>query len=573
MDRFDDLKSNFTSQKISRRDFIRNALALGASHTAIASFLAACSSPPEAEVAPSPTSGAAATAGPTATAMPEPTEAVGGGQFVFVDGTDAVTLDPHASPDVGYTFNLLRGPHESLVEYNVREDGQLEIAPLLASSWNSDDAITWDFELNEGLMFHDGTPCDAEAIKWNFDRITTLDLGPAGRLGPLESVEALNERTVRITLPGPNADFLNYVTMMLMISPSAIQENENNGDLGQDWAAQNIAPGTGPFLITNRIQGSETIMERNPDYWRGWEGNHVDSVVVRVVQESATRRLMLERGEASIALNIATTDLADLENNPDVVVEEAQAPGVQSAGVRFKGPLLDKNVRKAMAWAFDREGFVNSVLQGRGVVPHGLLYTDFRFHNPDMPFMAQDMERARDFLSQSEYPDGGFSVSLMILPGFAPYQTGMAEIFQQNLAELNIDLEIVSISEVAAYYASMEDEEDGDDLWAWSSAAQTPDYNFQARRQWHSEFKRPRGVNGGYANPEMDALLEEDMRTLDMDRRREIWYEVQEILVEDMPFIPFAIPLRQWVRQANVGGAPINVFNLVPNYYEVHFTS
>lgn len=573
MDRFDDLKSNFTSQKISRRDFIRNALALGASHTAIASFLAACSSPPEAEVAPSPTSGAAATAGPTATAMPEPTEAVGGGQFVFVDGTDAVTLDPHASPDVGYTFNLLRGPHESLVEYNVREDGQLEIAPLLASSWNSDDAITWDFELNEGLMFHDGTPCDAEAIKWNFDRITTLDLGPAGRLGPLESVEALNERTVRITLPGPNADFLNYVTMMLMISPSAIQENENNGDLGQDWAAQNIAPGTGPFLITNRIQGSETIMERNPDYWRGWEGNHVDSVVVRVVQEAATRRLMLERGEASIALNIATTDLADLENNPDVVVEEAQAPGVQSAGVRFKGPLLDKNVRKAMAWAFDREGFVNSVLQGRGVVPHGLLYTDFRFHNPDMPFMAQDMERARDFLSQSEYPDGGFSVSLMILPGFAPYQTGMAEIFQQNLAELNIDLEIVSISEVAAYYASMEDEEDGDDLWAWSSAAQTPDYNFQARRQWHSEFKRPRGVNGGYANPEMDALLEEDMRTLDMDRRREIWYEVQEILVEDMPFIPFAIPLRQWVRQANVGGAPINVFNLVPNYYEVHFTS
>jgi peptide/nickel transport system substrate-binding protein len=282
---------------------------------------------------------------------------------------------------------------------------------------------------------------------------------------------------------------------------------------------------------------------------------------------------MLESGEASNALNIATTDLAALEANPAIVVEEAQAPGVQSAGIRFKGPLLDANVRKAMAWAFDREGFVNSVLQGRGEVPRGLLYTQFRFHNPDMPLLLQDMDRAREFLSQSEYPDGGFSASFMILPGFAPYQTGMAEIWQQNLAELNIDLEIVPLTEVAALYASMEDEENGDDFWAWSSAAQTPDYNFQARRQWHSEFKRPRGVNGGYANPRMDELLEEDASTLDIDRRREIWYEVQEILMEDMPFIPFAIPMRQWVYQASVRGTGINVFNLVPNYYKVHFAS
>lgn len=568
MAEFDDLKNGFASNKITRRDFIRGALALSVSHTAIAAVLAACSPSPEA--APTSTSGAA---GPATSAVVEPTRAVGGGQFVFVDGIDAVTLDPHASPDVGYTYNLLRGPHEPLVEFDVTEEGELIIAPLLAKSWNTEDAIVWDFELNDGLVFHDGTPCDAEAIKWNFDRITTMNLGPAGRLGPVESVEALNEKTVRITLPDPNADFLNYVTMMLMISPTWIQEHENNGDFGQGYAAQNVAPGTGPFLISSRIVDSETIMERNPDYWRGWDGNHVDSVVVRVVQEAATRRLLLERGEASIALNIATTDLAALEQNPEIVVEEGQAPGVQSAGVRFRGPLQDKNVRKAIAWAYDREGFVNSVLQGRGAVPRGLLYTDFRYHNPDMPLLTQDMDRAREFLSQSEYPNGGFTISLIILPSFGPYQTGMAEILQQNLAELNINLEIVPLSEVAALYASMEDEENGDDMWAWSSAAQTPDYNFQARRQWHSEFKRPRGVNGGYANPRMDELLEEDMSTLDNERRREIWYEVQEILMEDMPFIPFAIPYRQWVRRANVGGTAINVFNLVPNYYKVHFTS
>lgn len=571
MAEFDDLKISLVTKKIKRREFIRGALALGLSQSAIAAALAACS--PQAD--PTPTQGApgatqGATAAPTAEAT---TAAGGGGQFVFVDGNDAVTLDPHASPDVGYTYNLLRGPHEPLVQYDVNEDGELYIAPLLAKSWNTEDAAVWDFELNEGILFHDGTPCNAEAIKWNFDRILAMNLGPAGRLGAVDSVEALDELTVRITLPAPNADFLNYVTMMLMISPEAIQANEVDGDMGQDWAAQNVAPGTGPFLIESRIVGSETIMQRNPDYWQGWEGNHVDSVVVRVVQEASTRRLMLESGEASIALNIATTDLAALEANPNITVEEAQAPGVQSAGVRFKGPLEDKNVRKAMAWAFDREGFVASVLQGRGEVPRGLLYSQFRFHNPDMPLLAQDMDLAREYLSQTEYPDGGFSVSFMIIPGFGPYQTGMAEIWQQNLAELNIDLEIVPITEVAALYASIEDEENGDDLWAWSSAAQTPDYNFQARRQWHSEFKRPRGVNGGYNNPRMDELLEEDASTLDTERRREIWYEVQEILMEDMPFIPFAVPMRQWVYQSNVRGTGINVFNLVPNYYKVHFAA
>lgn len=570
MDGLDDLGKGLMSHKISRRDFIRGALALGVSHTAIASFLAGCTSQPGAQADPTL---APPVGDPTAAPVVQPTAAVGGGQFVFVDGLDAVTLDPHASPDIGYTFNLLRGPHESLVEYIVQEDGGLEIFPLLAKSWHTDDAVVWDFELNEGVEFHDGTACDAEAIKWNFDRVVAMGLGPAGRLGDVENVEALNNRTVRITLPGPNADFLNYLTMILMVSPKAITDREMNSDLGQDWAAQNLAPGTGPFLFASRIEGSETIMQRNPDYWRGWDGNHVDSVVVKVVQEAATRRLMLESGEASVAMNIAATDVDALERNPNIVVEEGQAPGVQSAGVRFRGPLSDRNVRQAMAWAFDRQGFVQSVLRGRGVVPQGHLYSEFRFHNPDLPLLLQDLDRARDYLRQSEYPNGGFKVSLMILPSFAPYQTGMAEIYQQNLAELNIDLEIVPMSELGPYYASMENWETGDDLWSWSSAAQTPDYNFQARRQWHTDFTRPRGVNGGYANPRMDALLEEDMRTLDMGRRRDIWHEVQNILMEDMPFIPFVIPLRPWVRQANVAGAPINVFNLVPNYYRVHFTS
>lgn len=563
------------TKRLDRRGFIKGALVLGG--TALITSIEACApagtlvAPPAAGTTVPPTG--APPSVPTSAPATAASAAKSGGQFVIVDGNDATTLDPHASGDVSYTFSLLRGPFESLVQYGVKPDRSVEIQPLLAKEWNTQDAITWDFELNPNITFTDGTPLDAAAVKWNFDRITRLNLGPAGRLGPLKSVEALDKNMVRITLPGPNADFLNYVTMMLMVSPKSIQGHEQGGDLGKAWAADNLAAGTGPFLVKSRTKGSESILERNPDYWRGWSGNHIDSVDFRVVKEAATRYLLMDRGEAHVAINIALTDIENLAKNPDVVVEEAQAPGAQLGMYRFRGPLNDANVRKALVWAFDSEGFIKSALRGRADLPRGLLYTDFRFFNPDMPTIKQDLAKAKDYMKQSAYPNGGFDVSFMILPAFAAYQSAMAQIWQENLKELNVNLNIKPMTELATFYASMEDKEKGDDMWAWSGAAQTPDHNFQARRQWHSQYARPKGVNGGYNNPKVDALLEEDMRTLDTDRRKAIWYELQQILLDDMPSIPFAINHVFWVRRKNLEGAPYNVFSLVPNYYNLSFTS
>ena len=138
---------------------------------------------------------------------------------------------------------------------------------------------------------------------------------------------------------GASVNFIWPMTQMLMISPTALQANAGS-DNGQKWAAENVV-GTGPFLISSRTKGSETIMKRFDGYWRGWTGNHVDSVVVKVAKEATTRRLMLERGEAQVANNIAVTDLAPLESNKDIAVSHVQGPGVQMAAARFRGPLKD----------------------------------------------------------------------------------------------------------------------------------------------------------------------------------------------------------------------------------------
>ncbi len=121
--------------------------------------------------------------------------------------------------------------------------------------------------------------------------------------------------------------------------------------------------------------------------------------------------------------------------------------------------------------------------------------------------------------------------------------------------------------EIAQYYASMEDEAKGADMWAWQASTQTPDFNFQGRRIFFSANKRPAGVNGGYANPRVDELLLEDQKTADPARRKQLWSELQKTITADQPALFLAVPLQFLTRREELQGVPLNVFNFVPNWY------
>jgi peptide/nickel transport system substrate-binding protein len=491
-------------------------------------------------------------------------------QLVFVDGADAVTLDPHASPDASYSFNLCRGPAEALVDYQVTSHGVIA-APRLAKSWKHNaDASVWDFTLQSGVKFQDGTPFNAHAAKANFDRILALNLVPAGRLGgsaTVKGVTAVNDHVLRFTLAAPNAAFINPLALMLMISPTAWNAHIQNNDYGQAWAANNVV-GTGPYQIANRIKGSSTTMQKWDGYWGGWKGHHVNTVVVDVAGDPATRALMLQNGEADIANGIATANLKSLRADPSVLVHYVQAPGAQFAGCRFSGPLADANVRRAMMWAFDSVGFIKSSLQGAGSVARGLLYTEFPYFDKSMPVIKQNMTKAKQYLAQSTHKNG-FSATFLVLPAYVPYQADMASVWQENLKQLNIDLKIQAMASTAAFYASIQDP-NGADLWAWTGAAQTPDYIFQARRQWGTGYEYPRGVNGGYSNPTFDSLMTAIASTDDPKTLKADWSKVQKILLNDVPFIPLFVPTNWQVKRKGWKGIPQNPFDLVPNYYHAY---
>jgi peptide/nickel transport system substrate-binding protein len=235
--------------------------------------------------------------------------------------------------------------------------------------------------------------------------------------------------------------------------------------------------------------------------------------------------------------------------------------------MRFRGPLADLNVRKAIALAYPYEGLVKSTFRDKADLPRGFLYSKHPYHDSSVQPSKQDMAQAKEFLAKSAFPNGGFELTILILPAFGFYQPAEAQLLQDSLKDLNIKVNIQPMAELATYYKSVEDEAAGADMWAWSGAAQTPDYNFQARRQYHSQFKRPAGVNGGYANPKVDALLEEDQKTVDPAKRKQLWADLQKIVNDELPALFIATPFQFLTRREELQGVSLNPFNLVPNYY------
>jgi peptide/nickel transport system substrate-binding protein len=221
--------------------------------------------------------------------------------------TEILTLDPHQN-DSYDARKAQHGAYESLLEYTVK-DGKVDVGPGLAASVKTDDAKVWILTLQRGVRFMDGAPFNAEAVKYNFDRVRGMKQAPARRLPGIDSVETMDDSTVRITLASAQPAFSENLAVLLMVSPSAAKAHATADDpWGAKWMSDN-AVGTGPYRVENWVKGQTVTLVKNPDYWRGWNGSHVEKIILHVVKEAGTRRLLLENGDVDLAEAISVDDL------------------------------------------------------------------------------------------------------------------------------------------------------------------------------------------------------------------------------------------------------------------------
>lgn len=475
-------------------------------------------------------------------------------ELIVATGADPVRLDPPDQTD-NISETVLRHVMDGLVEF----DEEMNFVPALATSWEVvGDGEGYRFFLREGVTFHDGTPFNAEAVKFNFDRIIDGQLRRTALLKPyIKSVEVEDEFTVVMYTHFPFGALLNYLAhgASLIQSPAAIEaQGENIG---------RRPVGTGPFQFDRWVVGDYITLTAYEDYWGG--APELSGIRFRVVPEEATRVFQLETGEAHVVVRVPPTEVPRLEaaSGTDVLIADSLRV-VYIGMVVHKTPLDNVLVRRAINHAIDKNTIVDQILEGFGApadspiapLTQGYYSTGGYEYNPDL---------ARELLAEAGYPDG-FDISFWTPSGryLKDYETAL--VVQQMLAEVGIraDLQVI---EWATYISSLFDVDKDTteaELYLLGWAPSTGESDWVLRPLFSSDLFPPIGDNASYyANPDLDALIQAAMRETDPEARDALYAEAQKIIHEDAVWAPLHA-LKQVVGvRSNVEGVSILPIEIV----------
>jgi peptide/nickel transport system substrate-binding protein len=395
---------------------------------------------------------------------------------------------------------------------------------MLAKSYDvSDDGKVYTFHLREGIKFHDGTEFNAEAVKYNLERYQEEDSVRSTEVEPIESVEAVDEYTVRVTLSEPFAPFLAVLTDRagIIASPKAIEEN--NGRISKNPV------GTGPFKFVERVRGDHITVEKNPDYWRGGLPK-MDKIEYRGIEDENVQYQNLQSGELDLIDSIPFVEFKELQESGDYKVSVEPGLGYQGIWLNVTQPPFDnKALRQAVYRLVDREAIVQAVLRGVGGEPGNSPFGErsWAYSEESDEYPERSVEEAKALLEEAGQPDG-FSFTLKTDP--SPTNQQIGQVIQNNLKPAGIDVKLEQLE----FGTLLEDSTSGDfeALFLGWSGRIDPDLNIYDFTVTNGDFN-----DSGYSNPEVDKLLNEARTTSDRDRRKELYGQVMEILHEDVPYV------------------------------------
>jgi peptide/nickel transport system substrate-binding protein len=365
--------------------------------------------------------------------------------MVFAGGQPVPVLDPHVRYDWS-TRMIQQSVYDALAKY-VNDPPQ--IVPWLAERWEaSPDQRVWTFHLVGNARFHNGDPVDAEAVRYSFERGLRLNKGVAWMLKdvlPPENIQALDPRTVRFTLTRAMPSFLTYIPMWYIVNPRQVQANVVNNDYGEGWLTTNAA-GSGPFRIRRFEPQSIIHLDTVPDYWKGWpmgEQRRLSGFIYRIVREPAARRALLQRGEADMITEVPADDFEALRGMRGIRPEDHR--GMTTFAITMnttKGPTADLNVRKAIAHAMDYDALI-AIHNGAATLMTSPFPEQIPGYIPVPGMPRRNLDLARQFLSRSAYPNGGFELEYVHVQGLEdPRRIGLALL--NSLQALNIRVNIVA---------------------------------------------------------------------------------------------------------------------------------
>ncbi len=474
-----------------------------------------------------------------------------GGTLTRAMTSEPAQIDPQGAPNSGLSLVI---PY--LFDTLVVRDADNNLLPLLAESWDtapnstaSSTGSSITIRLKAGVTFQDGTPLDAEAVRYTFQRFKESGTKSPiyGGIQQIDAITAVDSRTVRFSFKEAAANFWSTISMPYagIINPASAK---NIADTGKG----NLI-GTGPFMLGEWKAGQSLTLKRNPAYNWGADltQNHsapyLETMVFKVIPDATTQLAALQAGQVDAIFINEPSHRTKLQNDPSVQLEDTVLNSLVYLGFNCrKSPFTDVRVRQALSYAVDKQDIVKIALGGIGMVASAPLPPTLPGYDPSLKSfeLGYDPQKAQSLLRQAGFvqsADGtwardGQALKGMLLTSNRAPNDSIAALLQSQLKAIGVPVEIQQLDSKAVMDATTAGKFD---LLLWRY-----DWNDADALNIYLGGDRVGTTNRvAYSNPEVDKLLELGAHEMDETKRKQIYVQAQQLILQDAPWQPLYVPL------------------------------
>lgn len=476
---------------------------------------------------------------------------------------DITSLDPQESFEFSGS-DIANNLYGSLVSFDPN-DLSKGYVPDIAESWEvSEDGRTFTFRIREGLTFTSGNPVTAKDVEFSLRRAVAMEKTPSFILTQFglnkdnmaETLKAVDDMTFQLVTDKKYASsfVLNCLTATIsyIVDSEVVKANAQDGDWGNAWLKTHSA-GSGAYSLVNWKPNESYTLEANPDFWRGAPA--MKRVVVRHIDESATQRLLLERGDVDIARNLSPEDIEAVSGMDGVAVDSDLRGRIMYFSMSQKNPILAKpKVREALKYLADYEGMANSFLKGQYTVHQSFLPLTYLGALEEKPYEL-DVEKAKALLAEAGHADG---FELEIIVRTAQERIAIAQSLQNTFGQAGIDVSITQGTgkQILGQYRSRDF-----DIYVGAWGPDYPDPHTNADTFAHNPDNSDAAQLTGklawrvaWDIPELSKRTAAAVEESDVDTRRQMYLDIQRDWQKTAPFAPMFQKIEQVGRRDNVEG-------------------
>lgn len=428
-------------------------------------------------------------------------------------------LDPQET-----TNHRSRQVDVNLYESLLKENNDGSLSGCLAETWEvSEDQLTYTFHLRQGVLFHNGETLKASDVVFTFNR--GMESPYVKQFFPnVTAVNAVDEATVEVTLSSP----VSFFEKLMTLPQTAIVSEKAVTEAGEDFGRNPV--GTGPYKFVSWTSGSSIKLTAFEDYWGGKAS--ITDCEYRIVTDMTTGTISLEKGEIDFFYELAATSKQICEENAQLTYEEGASTSYEHILINNENEkMADLNLRKALAYATDKESIITVATSGSGIIADSQVAPTMDLYCADVKGYEYDIEKAKEYLAQSAYPDG-VTLTIQVNSG---YREKIAQILKANYAEIGVELKI----ETLEFNTVVANVTAGDfELALLGRNLHLTNPVLAIDNNFNSKYSGGGGNYQRYKNPEVDQLLEAMYAETDATKQQEMMKQVLTALHDDVANIP-----------------------------------